>query len=229
MLYVVDEIKRCGLPARPTLRRARRKARKHLPPTANPVLTTMHSSTLANDFSFCPTLASASFQPLPSRGAPCLSSKSRVLTLLRTLFLSLHSFRRSPHLFSTACGLFLQNTGGMGYLCDISAPSAPLRYHLPLSCGPFIFIHLQIPPRRASICNILCFPALTNPFFQLLWIHVYTKRPGVTPPHNFSADPTRIGIPTERSDEGRFPHVIPRLRPAKPRGIRHFPQPVLSC
>src|SRR5882757_1083333 len=181
MLYVVDEIKRCGLPARPTLRRARRKARKHLPPTANPVLTTMHSSTLANDFSFCPTLASASFQPLPSRGAPCLSSKSRVLKLLRTLFLSWHSFRRSPHLFSTACGLFLQNTGGMGYLCDISAPSAPLRYHLPLSCGPFIFIHLQIPPRRASICNILCFMHLQIPFSATsLYSHLY-KTPGCHP------------------------------------------------
>src|SRR5882724_2169763 len=100
----------------------------------------MHPPTLANDLSFCPTLTSASFQPLLSRGAPCLSSKSRVLKLLRTLFLSLHSFRRSPHLFSTACGLFLQNTRGGGYLCDISAPArssgGPLRYHLPFFAVP---------------------------------------------------------------------------------------------
>ena len=162
--------------AKPTKRKKESPAE-----SANPAPTTMHSSTLANDFSFCPTLASTSFQPLLSRGAPCLSSKSRVLTLLRTLFLSLHSFRRSPHLFSTACGLFLQNTGGMGYLCDISAPSAPLRYHLPLSCGPFIFIHLQIPSRRASIYNILCFHALTNPFFRNFFVFTSIQNARVSP------------------------------------------------
>ena len=194
----------------------------------------MHSSMLANDFSFCPTLASASFQLLLSCCARCFACKSRVHTLLRTLFLSWRSFRRSPRLFSIACGLFVQNTGGGVPLRHLRALRACPFFRrasaLPLAffCRPFIFIHLQIPSRRASICNILCFHAPTNPFFQLLWIHVYTKRPGVTPPHNFSADPTRIGVPTERSDEGRFPHVIPRLRPAKPRGIRHFPQPVLS-
>src|SRR6266403_445725 len=107
----------------------------------------MHQPTLPNDLSFCPTLASASLQPLLPCCARCFPSKSRVLRYLRTLFLSWRSFRRSPRLFSIACGLFLQNTGGMGYLCDISALSAPLRYHLPLSCRPFIFIHLQIPPR----------------------------------------------------------------------------------
>src|SRR5882762_3431173 len=83
----------------------------------------MHSSTLANDFSSRSTLALSPFQPLLSRCARCLPSKSRVLTLLRTLFLSLRSFRCSPRLFSIICGLFVQNTGGMGYLCDISALS----------------------------------------------------------------------------------------------------------
>ncbi len=169
MPYVVDEIKRCGIPARPTLRQARRKARKHLPPTANPALTTMHSSTLANDFSFCPTLASASFQPLFSRCSRCLPSKPRVLTLLRTLFLSLHSFRLSPHLFSIACGLFVQNTGGVGvplrHLRALRASALPFTFFVgPLFSSTYksllvahrfatfsVFTHLQIPFPATSL------------------------------------------------------------------------------
>src|SRR6267142_150314 len=96
------------------LRRPRRKARKNLPPTANPAPTTMHSPTLANDFPSRSTRAFSLSQPLLSRCARRLPNKPRVLILLRTLFLSLRSFRRSPRLFSIICGLFLQNTGGGG-------------------------------------------------------------------------------------------------------------------
>ena len=168
MPYVVDEVKRCGLPARPTLRRARRKARKHLPPTANPALTTMHSSMLANDFSFCPTLASASFQLLFSRCSRCLPTKPRVLILLRTLFLSLPSFQRSTRLFSIICGLFAQNTGGVGYLWDISALSviiclvfvAPLfswSYKLLFPQPLYFDNHLRCPPGVGSaLLSELC-------------------------------------------------------------------------
>jgi hypothetical protein len=130
----------------------------------------MHSPTLANDFSFRLTLAFAPFQPFLSRRARRHPSKSCVLTLLRTLFLSLRSFRPSPRLFSIACGLFLQNTGGVGYLGDTSAP---LRYHLPLFCRPLfsstykslliahrfatlsVFIHLQIPFSATSLYSHL--------------------------------------------------------------------------
>ncbi len=179
MLYVVDEIKRCGLPARPTLRRARRKARKHLPPTANPALTTMHSSTLANDFSFCPTLASASFQPLSSRCSRCLPSKPRVLTLLRTLFLSLHSFRLSPRLFSIACGLFLQNTGGGG--TSGTSPRPPrLCVTICLFLSALYFHPLTNPSSsRIDLQHSLFSGTYKSLFPQLLCIHIYTKPRGV--------------------------------------------------
>src|SRR5882724_7755969 len=54
------------------LRRARCKARKNLPPTANPAPTTMYSQTLANDFPSRSTRAFSLFQPLLSHCAPCL-------------------------------------------------------------------------------------------------------------------------------------------------------------
>src|SRR5205807_63953 len=150
--------------------------------SAKPAPTTMHSPTLANDFSFRLTLAFASFQPLLSRCARCLSSKPCVLRALRTLFLSLLSFRRSPRLFSIACRLFLQNTGVWGYLCDISAPSAPLRYHLPLSCGSFYFHPLTNPLSTRIDLQYSLFSCIYKFLFpQLLCIHIYTKRPGVTP------------------------------------------------
>jgi hypothetical protein len=226
----------------------------------------MHSPTPANDFSFRLPPAFAPFQPLLSCCARCLTSKSRVLTLLRTLFLSLlslRSFRRSPRLFSIICGLFAQNTGGGG-----TSATSPRSRRLPFCrsvivcffCRPFIFIHLQIPAHRASICNVLCFHALTNPFFRNFFVFTSIQNARVSPPpHNFlcrsdedlhpdraqrrgmfstrhssftpsqaeghsplsptrvivlaskgdlpnvserSDDPTRIGVPTERSDEG---------------------------
>jgi hypothetical protein len=165
----------------------------------------MHSPTIANNFSFRLTLAFVPFQPPSSYCARCLPSKSRVLTLLRTLFLSLRSFLRAPRLFSAACGLFLQNTGGMGYLCDISAPArssgGPLRYHLQFFCRPFIFIHLQIPPRRASIYNILCFHALTNPFFRNFFVFTSIQNARVSP-HLTTFPPT---VSTRFSGNFPFP------------------------
>jgi hypothetical protein len=104
----------------------------------------MHSPTLANDFSSRSTLVSAPFQPLLSRCARCLPSKSRVLTLLRTLLLSLHSFRRSPGLFSIICRLFLQNTGGVG-----TSATSPRSLRLPV-------LHAGLPVLRAGLCIIIC-------------------------------------------------------------------------
>src|SRR6267154_6067648 len=145
----------------------------------------MHSSTLANDFSFRSTLVSAPFQPLLSRCARCLPSKSRVLTLLRTLLLSLHSFRRSPRLFSITCGLFLQNTGGVGTSATsprslrlpalqaglgviIAVILSPLYFVAPLFSSTYrslliahrfatlsVFIHLQIPFSATSLYSHL--------------------------------------------------------------------------
>ncbi len=117
----------------------------------------MHPPTLANDFSFRLILAFAPFQPILSRRARRHPSKSRVVIALRTLFLSLRSFRPSPRLFSIICGLFLQNTGGVGYLCHISALSiiiclflSPLCFHGLTNCfsrNPFILITICVAPR----------------------------------------------------------------------------------
>jgi len=162
--------------------------------------------------------------------------------LLRTLFLSLHSFRRVPRLFSIICGL-LCKTPGYG-VPQTFPPSGPAVSGGPLVllvffCRSFIFIHLQIPPRRASICNVLCFHALTkSPFPQLLCIHIYTKRPGVTPPITFHRrSRSRFSEIFCRSDEDRHPdraqrrgtffHTSFLVYAQRSRGHSHFPQPVL--
>ena len=109
--------------------------------------------------------------------APCLPCNSCVLRLLRTLFLSLHSFRRLPRLFSIACGLFVQNTGGVGYLCDISAPRGP---RLPF-LSPLYFHQLTNPSSsRIDLQHSLFSGTYKSLFPQLLYIHIYTKHPGVT-------------------------------------------------
>jgi hypothetical protein len=60
---------------------------------------------------------------------------------LRALVLSCLSFSHSSHLFSSACSLFSQNTGGrVGSLCESSALSAPQRY-------PFLSV---VPPFPVS-------------------------------------------------------------------------------
>jgi hypothetical protein len=125
----------------------------------------MHWPTLADDFSSHSTLAFAPFQSLLSRCAPCVAGKSRVLTLLRTLFLSLRSFRRPPRLFSIACGLFVQNTGGVGasVTSPLSAPACSCRRVSALSfaffCHAFVFMALQIAfPATPFFCETSALP-----------------------------------------------------------------------
>src|SRR5882762_1923269 len=145
----------------------------------------MHSPTLANDFSFRLTLAFATFQPIsfslrsmPWLQIPCSHTLADSFSLF-ALFSTLASF-----VFNNLRTLCAKHRG-CGYLCHIAAPSAParssggpLRYLLPLSCRPFIFINLQIPPRRASICNISVFIHLQIPFSATsLYSHLY-KTPG---------------------------------------------------
>ena len=108
----------------------------------------MYSPVFSIDFSSRSILASALFQPpMPSR-ASRLPRNSRVLTLLRTLFLSLRSFSRSPRLFSTACALFCKNTRGWGYLCDDSAPPCDSALSLALDFArPLFSYSYELPPR----------------------------------------------------------------------------------
>jgi len=116
----------------------------------------MHSATLANNFPFRLTLAFAPFQPLLSCCGRCFPGKSRVLILLRTLVLSLRSFRRSPRLFSIICGLFVQNTGGVGTSATSPLPAlsfalflSPLCFHGLTTCfsrKPFILITICVAP-----------------------------------------------------------------------------------
>ncbi len=138
----------------------------------------MHPPTLANDLSFCPTLASASFQPLLSCCARCFPSKSRVLGPLRTLFLSCRSFRRSPRLFSISCELFLQNTGGWGtsatsprlsvIIClFFVAPLFSWSYKLLFPQVFYFDNYLRCPPGcgvpRSSPNSVYSVPSVVNP------------------------------------------------------------------
>ena len=120
----------------------------------------MRSPTSSTNLSFHSTLALAPVQPIFPRRAPSLrpsaglladlpallwAGKSCVLTLLRTLFLSLRSFSRSRPLFSTVCALFDKNTRGMGTSANLRVLCAPLpeprsvRYPLPIDFLPSCF------------------------------------------------------------------------------------------
>src|SRR6267378_1324039 len=71
--------------------------------------------------------------------------KSRGIRLLRTLGFSCLSFSLSLPLFSSACRLFCQNTGGGGASAT-SPPSLPLGAVTPHRFfKTFVFINLQIP------------------------------------------------------------------------------------
>jgi hypothetical protein len=112
-------------------------------------------------------------------------SKPRVLMPLRSLFLSLRSFRLSPRLFSVACGLFLQNTGGGGTsatsprpprLCVIIcrylvAPFISSTYKSLLVAHRFatfsVFMHLQIPFSATSLYSHLYKTPGCHPTSQL--------------------------------------------------------------
>jgi hypothetical protein len=70
----------------------------------------LSGSSLRQPFFPATPCASSPCQLLPPRR----QNKSRRFILLQTLCFSCRSFSRSLPLFSTACSLFLQNTGGMG-------------------------------------------------------------------------------------------------------------------
>ena len=152
----------------------------------------MHSPTLANDFSFRLTLAFAPFQPLLSCCARCFPSKSRVLRPLRTLCAK-HRGYGVPQTFPAlrACPFFRRASA----------------FSLVFFCRSFIFIHLQIPPRRASICNVLCFQALTNPFFHNFFVFTSIQNARVSPTSQLFHRRSRPSSPEIfcRSDEDRHP------------------------
>ena len=177
----------------------------------------MHSPTLANDFSFRLTLAFAPFSQFflaaldASPANPVFSHSCGLFFSLGALFdVPLVCFQQLADSFCKipGVGVALQH---LSALCACPFCSCVSALSLPFFCRPFIFIHLQIPSRRASIYNILCFHALTNPFFRNFFVFTSIQNARVSPPpHNSSADPTRIGIPTERSDEGlRFALLTP--------------------
>jgi hypothetical protein len=123
---------------------------------------------------------------MPHQQIPCSHTLADSFSLF-ALFSTLASF-----VFNNLRTLFAKHRG-CGYLCDISALPAPARsaggsrrYHCryfvaPLFCRPFIFIHLQFPPHRASICNTLCFHPLTNPFFRNFFVFTSIQNARVSP------------------------------------------------
>jgi hypothetical protein len=144
----------------------------------------MHWPTLADDFSSHSTLAFAPFHPLLSRYAPCLASKSRVLKLLRTLFLSLRSFRRPPRLFSTACGLFVQNTGGVG--ASVTSPLAPLSFAFFLSPLCFHGLTNCFSRNPFLLRNICVAPRVWGPRSSPNSLHRFQQQSSAPPPREIS-------------------------------------------
>jgi hypothetical protein len=169
----------------------------------------MHWPTLADDFSSHSTLAFAPFQSLLSRCAPCVASKSRVLTLLRTLFLSLRSFRRPPRLFSIACGLFVQNTGGVGTSATSSrSPRLPvpaagsLRYRLPFFVTPlFSWPYKLLFPQPLSFAKHLrCPPGVGSALLSELSPPFSTAVINFAAAGNFLLPQARVIVLTFRGD-----------------------------
>src|SRR6267154_1268972 len=138
-------------------REARKISAEHADrPTQRPP-TTMQPSTRPIDFSFHLNFASAPFQPLLPHRVSRLRDKSPILISLRALILSCRSFCKSNPFFSIACGLFVQNTGGMGTSSGSSrtfTPCCPIDFLIlyfhglpkPFSCNPFPFTSIQNPP-----------------------------------------------------------------------------------
>src|SRR5258705_2296740 len=144
--------------------------------SANPAPTTMHSPTLANDFSFRLTLAFAPFSQFflaaldASPANPVFSHSCGLFFSLGALFdVPLVCFQQLADSFCTipGVGVALQH---LSALCACPFCSCVSALSLPFFCRPFIFIRSQIPSRRASIRNILCFHALTNPFFRNFFV-----------------------------------------------------------
>jgi len=166
----------------------------------------MHSSTLFNDFSSRLTLAFAPFSAasfllrsvLPQQ-IPCSQTFADSFSLL-ALFSTFASF-----VFSTLRTLFAKHRG-------VGVPLRHLRacpffrrasaLSLAFFCRPFIFIRLQIPSRRASIRNILCFHALTNPFFHNFFVFTSIQNARVSP-HLTTFLPIRRGSASRQSTATR--------------------------
>ena len=132
------------------LRRARCKARKNLPPTANPAPTTMHSPTLANDFpsldSRLLTVSAASFalRSLPPQQIPCSHTLADSFSLF-ALFSTLASF-----VFNDLRTLFAKHRG-VGV-----APVFPFTSHQPritnhVSRSPFVFLANLLPSSAFTV------------------------------------------------------------------------------
>src|SRR5712671_4707038 len=139
---------------------------------------------------------------MPHQQIPCSHTLADSFSLL-ALFSTRPSF-----VFSSLRTLFAKYPG-WGWLCNISALSAPAhsavasqRYHFPFFAVPLFSSAYKSPLDAHRFATFSVFMHLQIPFSATsLYSHLY-KTPGChPPPHNFSADPTRIGIPTEHSDE----------------------------
>ena len=116
---------------------------------------------------------------MPPQQIPCSHTLADSFSLF-ALFSTLASF-----VFNSLRTLFAKHRG-VGYLCDISAPSAParssggpLRYHLPFFAPPLFsstYKSLLIAHRFATSLFSRTYKSL---FPQPLCIHIYTKHRGV--------------------------------------------------
>src|SRR6267154_1276214 len=121
----------------------------------------MQPSTHPIDFSFRLTLASTPFQALLPHCVSRLRDKSSILISLRTLILSCRSFCDARPFFSIACGLFVQNTGGVGYPSDSGSTAAhqfarPLfswSYKLLFAQPLYFDNHLRCPPGVGDVLS----------------------------------------------------------------------------
>jgi len=150
----------------------------------------MPSPTLSINLSFRSTLAFAPVHSIfprrarsPRLSAGPLADKSRVLTLLRTLFLSLRSFSRPHRLFSTACGLFCKNT-------RVGGISASLRA---LCVSALSFAH-RFFTLVFSYSYELLFP-------EALYFHNHPHCPGVSPQCSRASEKKLL---SDADHEGQF-------------------------
>jgi hypothetical protein len=155
------------------------------------------------------------------------------------------------HAVSYSCGLFVvakkvnsfiikqihtlfTKHPGWGYLCDISALSASLRYRLPFRANfltPLPATHPKSAPKSYFLAPINPSAAThTNwPYRKSFPCHTYKKR-GCPPPDRFQqhSSISRLRQIFCRSDEDRHPDRAQRRGTFSTPRIRQFPQPVLS-
>src|SRR5713101_3987807 len=124
MRYSLIQVLRTVAPFRPSFLTQPRVSSRNQPLLASsaprsanisPILSTLRILPVATGL---PTMVGVYLSSAPLKTSRCIQGeshrrrKSRRIIPLRTLFLSLRSFPRSHRLFSIACGLFSQNTGG---------------------------------------------------------------------------------------------------------------------